>query len=212
MVISGSFLKIQDDSKRVLEFAKSMDQIHFDVMDGKFTEKATSSPSMVSFGSSNKPIDVHLMVIDVKKYVDEVLKFKPEFITFHIEIGNTLEYINYIKSKGTKVGIAINPSTNIKLIYPFLNMIDLILIMSVPAGAGGQKFIDVSNRIDEIYNYREKNNLNFLIEVDGGINDKTIHSVINADICVVGSFITDGNFDERLEKLKGEIKWKTVLL
>ena len=206
MIISGSFLKIQDDSKKILDFAKSMDQIHFDVMDGNFTEKATISPSMINFGISNKPIDVHLMVMDVKKYVDEVITFNPEFITFHIEIGNTLEYINYIKNKNIKVGIAINPSTDIKLIYPFLSMIDLVLIMSVPAGAGGQKFIDISDRINEIYNYREKNNFKFLIEVDGGINDKTIHSVTNADICVVGSFITDGNYDERLKKIKGEIE------
>jgi len=206
LIISGSFLKIQDDSKKILDFAKSMDQIHFDVMDGNFTEKATISPSMINFGISNKPIDVHLMVMDVKKYVDEVITFNPEFITFHIEIGNTLEYINYIKNKNIKVGIAINPSTDIKLIYPFLSMIDLVLIMSVPAGAGGQKFIDISDRINEIYNYREKNNFKFLIEVDGGINDKTIHSVTNADICVVGSFITDGNYDERLKKIKGEIE------
>ena len=206
MIISGSFLKIQNDSKRILEFAKSMDQIHFDVMDGKFTERSTTPPNMISFGDVVKPVDIHLMVMDVKKYVDEVISFNPEFITFHIEIGNTLEYINYIKIRGIKVGIAINPSTDISFIYPFLDKIDLILIMSVPAGAGGQKFIDISSRIDEIYKYREKSNLNFLIEVDGGINDETIHKVMKADICVVGSFITDGDFDERLEKIKGEIE------
>ena len=205
MYISGSFLKIQDDSDKVREFARKMHHIHFDVMDGKFTEKSTLPPNQINFGIS-KPIDVHLMVLDVKNYVSKVIPFNPEFITFHIEIGDTLEHINYIKNKRFKVGLAINPSTDINLIYPFLDIIDLVLIMSVPAGAGGQKFIDISDRIDKIYNYRKEKGLNFLIEVDGGINDETIHKVTKADICVVGSFITDGDFTERLRLIEGEIK------
>lgn len=206
MVISGSFLKIEKDNKAIKELALRVPQIHFDVMDGEFTENKTVNPSDISFGYLTPKIDVHLMVLDVPKYVDMISVFNPIYITFHVEIGNTLENINYIKSCGYKVGIAINPGTDFKLIYPFLDVIDLVLVMSVKAGASGQAFIDISDRIEELCKYREDNGLSFVIEVDGGINDKTIKKIRKADICVVGSFITDSkDYEGQIEILRRSI-------
>ncbi len=203
MIISGSFLKIERDKEALKRFALACSHIHFDVMDGEFTDNKTVNPSDISFGEVDRKIDVHLMVKDVPKYVLMVSKFKPDYITFHAEIGNTLENINYIKSRGYKVGIAINPNTDFKSIYPYLNMVDLVLVMSVKAGAGGQAFTDVSDRIEELYNYRKDNNLNFVIEVDGGINSANIGKVKKADICVVGSFITDyDDYEKQIDILR----------
>lgn len=205
MKITGSFLKIENDRQKIEKLAQATDQIHFDIMDGIFTENKTLEIEKVKENLINiKDIDIHLMVKDIKNYVDKVLIFKPKFITFHIEaIENPNEFIKYIKEKNIKVGLAINPKTSLEKIYPYLKDIDLVLVMSVQAGKGGQKFIDISSKIEEIYNYREKNKLNYIIEVDGGINNETISKVKKADLIVVGSYITDSNnYKEKVEELR----------
>ena len=206
MKITGSFLKIEDDKEKIKTLAQETDQIHFDIMDGIFTENKTLEIDKVKENLVNlkSDIDIHLMVKNVKEYVDKVLIFNPQVITFHIEASeNPNEFINYIKVKKFKVGIAINPKTNLEKIYPYLKSIDLVLIMSVQAGKGGQKFIDISSRIDDIYNYRKKNKLNYIIEVDGGINNETIKKVKKADLIVVGSYITDSNnYKKQVEELR----------
>lgn len=206
MKIAGSFLKIENDKEKIEKLAEASDQIHFDIMDGIFTENKTLEINKVKNNLVNikNNIDIHLMVKDIKKYVDEVLNFNPKFITFHIEATeNPNKFIKYIKGKNIKVGIAINPKTNIKKIYPYLKDIDLVLIMSVQAGKGGQKFIDISDRIEEIYNYRSNNNLNYVIEVDGGINNETIKKVKKANLIVVGSYITNSdNYKEKVKELR----------
>lgn len=209
MIISGSFLKIYDDNRKIKKLDEVVDMIHFDVMDGKFTENKTSSDISISF---SKPIDVHLMVLDPIKYVDEMCKYKPKFITFHYEIGNTLEYINYIKSKNIKVGLAISIETEVKEIYDYLSLVDLVLVMSVPIGKGGQTFNDISDKTFELIKYRKDNNLNYLIEVDGGINEKIITKVKNVDIVVSGSYITDSpNYGQRVSNLKKIISGFTLV-
>lgn len=204
MIISGSFLKIQDEKEKIRKLSEACDQIHFDIMDGIFTENKTVDLEKLSKDGINKPIDVHLMVYDVKSYVDRVLKFNPKYITFHIEINKkTEENINYIKSKNIKVGLAINPETPIESIYKYLNMLDLVLIMSVHPGKGGQKFMDITDRIDKLVKYRDDNNLQYLIEVDGGINSETIKKIKHSDIAVSGSFITDSeNYKEKVNELR----------
>ncbi len=208
MKIAGSFLKIADDKEKIKDLESVVDQIHFDVMDGKFTEKSTLSFNVLekNLKGINKKMDIHLMVINIKKYVDEVLKFRPSYITFHIEATDNPEYyIKYIKEKNLKVGMAINPETNIKDLLPYLKIIDLVLIMSVPPGKGGQKFIDISEKIKKLYEYRKNNNLSYMIEVDGGINSSTIKKIKKADIAVAGSFITDSNdYQKQVELLRGD--------
>ena len=208
--IAGSFLKIQSDESKIKNLDKVCDIIHYDIMDGKFTDRPTHSIEEMSevVNELRKPIDVHLMVYDIKKYVSAVIPLNPSYITFHLEAtDNSKEIIDYIKSKGIKAGVAINPDTKVEDVYPYLSDIDLVLVMSVQAGAGGQKFIDITDKIDKLKKYREDNNLSFLIEVDGGINDNTIKMVKQADIVVVGSFITDAdNYQSQIYKLKKSLR------
>ena len=199
MKIAGSFLKIIDNKEKIKELENACDSIHFDVMDGRFTEYKTE----LIDNFIKKDIDVHLMVLNVKKYVDRVLKYNPKYITFHYEVDDVLNNINYIKDKNVKVGLAINPDTEVESIYKYLDDIDLVLVMSVFPGMGGQKFIDISDKIEKLCNYRKNKSKDFLIEVDGGINNETIKFVREADIIVCGSYITDSdNYREKVSILK----------
>lgn len=208
MKIAASFLDIKEP--KVEEVTKlsylDVDYIHLDVMDGIFVENKTYSfeefYEIVKY--TVKPKDIHLMVSDVKKYIDNYLLLKPEFITFHYEAASEVSsVINYIKNKGVKVGISIKPNTDISEIVEYLNYVDLILVMTVEPGKGGQQFINTcSNKIEQLYDLREKNNYNYLIEVDGGINDETIKLCSKADICVVGSYITKQDYSEAIRKLR----------
>ena len=131
------------------------------------------------------------------------MKLNPLFITFHYEINDSIiDVINYIKKFNIKVGLSIKPSTKVEQIIPYLPYLDLVLVMSVEPGAGGQTFI--MNTVDKIKKLKELKG-NYLIEVDGGINDNTINLVSDADIIVVGSYITSGNYEERIKKLKEKI-------
>ena len=175
-------------------------------MDGKFTSRPTLPFKEIIDKTTNvtNSKDIHLMVIDIKKYVDEVIKVKPEYITFHIEAtSDPADIIKYIKNKDVKVGLALNPETETQTIYKYLNQVDLVLVMSVHPGAGGQKFIDITSKIKDLKKYREANNLNYIIEIDGGINDETIKKVKDADLVVVGSYITNhDNFKAQINNLR----------
>lgn len=208
--IAGSFLKIQDNDEKIFELDRVCDWIHFDVMDGKFTERATLPIFQMEnvINGLTKNFDVHLMVKDLKKYIDEVAVLKPSYITFHLEAcENVDEIIDYIHSKKIKAGIAFNPSTKLDEVYPYLSKIDMVLVMSVKAGAGGQEFIDITDKINALIKYRLNNKLSFLIEVDGGINDETIKLVKDVDIVVAGSFITNSdNYQSQIYKLKKSMR------
>ncbi|MDO4975247.1 MAG: ribulose-phosphate 3-epimerase [Alphaproteobacteria bacterium] len=200
MKIAGSFLKIQNEIEKIIELDSIADQIHYDVMDGKFVSNTTVDICKMQEISKHitKPKDVHLMVYDIKKYVREYSKLKPDYITFHYEATNNInEIINYIKLLNIKVGIAINPDTDVSLLMPYLDVVDLVLVMSVFPGKGGQTFIDVSSKIDYLYS------LKYVIEVDGGINNETIKKVNKVDIAVVGSYITDSDdYRTQVEKVR----------
>ena len=137
--IAGSFLKIQGDEDKIKSLAKVCDYIHFDVMDGKFTERPTFPlDNMIDKVKEFRNIDVHLMVLNVKKYIDAVISLNPSFITFHLEATSEIKnIISYIHEKGIKAGLAINPKTKVEELLPYLNDVDLVLVMSVEAGAGG---------------------------------------------------------------------------
>ena len=189
-MISVSILNIKDDNDKVISIDNlKPDYIHIDIMDGKFVSNISD---MLNLPIMNSKRDVHLMVYDVKNYVDIYKKYNPEYITFHIEaIDNVREMIDYIHSLDIKVGISIKPNTSIDSIIPYLGIIDLVLVMSVEPGKGGQKFIPESeDKINELYTIREKNGYHFLMEVDGGINIESKDNCKNADILVVGSYIT----------------------
>lgn len=211
MKISASFLSIKNDLQGNIKNLDqtNIDYLHLDIMDGKFVSNKTWRFIELKniLNSTNSLKDVHLMVNNVKKYIKKYKKLKPEYITFHLEATKTpLKIINIIKKNGIKVGISIKPDTNVEELRPYLSLIDLVLVMSVEPGRGGQEFITSSiDKINYLDNMRLKNNYKYVIEVDGGINDTNYHLLKsnNVDIIVVGSFITNSNnYQEQIDKLK----------
>ena len=211
MKISASMLDIKEPKQSEVEKLSNMDvdYIHVDVMDGIFVENKTceSYEYYNIIKNSMKPLDIHLMVSDVRKYIDEYSTFRPEFITFHYEaVSDLYSVIGYIKDKGIKVGISIKPSTDVKEILDLLQFIDLVLVMSVEPGKGGQSFIKESEqKLRQLRTVKETNGYNYVIEVDGGVNFDTIDMCKCADMCVVGSYITKNDYEEQISKLRGKI-------
>lgn len=208
MKISASFLSIKNNLKENIEILDktNIDYLHLDIMDGEFVNNKTYSIDEIKnlLSNTNKAKDVHLMVSDVVKYINEFKTLNPEFITFHLEAtNNPNEIISYLKQMNIRVGISIKPNTSVDTILSYLNDIDLILIMSVEPGLGGQEFIkDVVSKIDYFKKLKKEKNYNYVIEVDGGINDQTINYCQNADIVVVGSYITNSdNYQTQVDKL-----------
>lgn len=205
--VATSILTVQKDKiiKTIynLETAKT-DYFHIDVMDGMFVESFTSE-IMEEYceyikSISNIPLDIHLMVKNVKKYVDIYLNYEPNIITFHIEavkdINQALELIKYIKSNNCKVGIAINPNTEISKVYELLKYIHMVTIMTVEPGKGGQKLIDTTiSKISDLKKYINDNNIEIDIEADGGIKEENAKLVIDsgANIIVSGSGIINSS-------------------
>lgn len=211
MKISASFLSIQEPIKEnINKLTKTaIDYLHLDIMDGIFVKNKTwDMDEIKDIINDNKPFDIHLMVKDVYAYIDAFKLLKPAFLTFHYEIEHDImEVIRYVKNLGISVGLSIKPNTDIQEIIPFLPFIDLVLVMSVEPGEGGQSFLEQSvNKIEKLADYRDSHQLAFQIEVDGGINQDTITKIKQADIAVVGSYITNGNYEERIATLKSKIK------
>ena len=208
-MLSVSILGIKEKIRKNIKKLDKMniDYFHIDIMDGIFVENTTWKYKEVSkiLKHTKTKKDVHLMVKDIKKYVDQFIKLNPDTITFHYEAtNNPLELIKYIQKYKIKAGISIKPNTKVEALKDILEYVDLVLVMSVEPGAGGQSYIENStNKINELKDLKEKNKYNYLIEVDGGINDTTKEKAQNADILVVGSFITTGNYKEQIEKIQG---------
>lgn len=202
MKISTSILNMEKDLKHLEELNNSStDYIHLDIMDGKFVDNVSDMYDFIKNNKVDIPLDIHLMVEDVEEYIEKYSNLNPEYMTFHIEVGNTLFFINKIKNKNIKVGLSISPNTDNSELIPFLKDIDMVLIMSVEPGRGGQKFLESTyKKLDELNKLKENNS--FLIEVDGGINLEN-SKTINADIIVVGSYITKSeNMQYKINTLK----------
>lgn len=195
MKISTSILNAENRLECIKKLNNSTtNYIHIDVMDGKFVEDTkinTIEKITTLANTSDKQLDIHLMVENPLEYIQKLDNKNIKYIIFHLEIQEDIEMlIQEIKAKGYLPGIAINPETNIEKLIPYLNQIDLILIMSVKPGRGGQKFIPTTvDKIAKLKKIIQENKLNILIEVDGGINDQTIKDVKNIDIAVAGSYI-----------------------
>ena len=207
-ILSANSACLCDEVKK-LEQANA-DYIHFDVMDGHFVNNITFGPKILSDlkKCTNLEFDVHLMVENPLKFIPWYINAGADIVTFHFEaMESPVDAINLIKSHGIKVGISIKPNTDVSVLIPYLDMIDLILIMSVEPGFGGQTFI--SKSIEKITKTKELiKNKNILIEVDGGINVNTAKDCINSgvDILVAGTAVfSDGNYKKNILSLKGEI-------
>ncbi len=201
--ISTSILNMikgkESETVFALEKAKT-DYFHIDVMDGKFVEKDTYNYMLETASYikriSNLPLDVHLMVEDVKKGIEDFSSVEPNIITFHLEAckndEEVIENINLIKKYNSKVGISIKPNTNIEDVYKYLPYVHMCLVMTVEPGKGGQTLIsDMLEKIDKLKEYIDKNNLEIDIEADGGINLNTCEKVktVGANILVSGTAI-----------------------
>lgn len=175
--------------------------LHFDVMDGKFVPNKTYDHNMLKEikAYANQFFDCHLMIVQPEKAVDDYIKAGADLVTFHLEAVEDAKFlIRYIQSKGIKAGVSIKPETEVSLLDGLLDMVDLVLIMSVEPGKGGQKFLPSAvDKIAYLNHKRDKFDYHFKIEVDGGINLETAHYVKNAgcDVIVVGSYIF--NQDQR---------------
>ena len=203
MNLAVSILGIIDNQDKINDLnLDSVKYIHLDVMDGKFVDNTKLPSKDIKYP---KPVDIHLMTYEIDKYLTYYQDLNINNITFHYEIGDVDNNINLIKSHNIKVGLAINPKTNLEDVLPYLDKIDLLLIMSVEPGLGGQTFMEETiEKINYFNGYRKLNNLNYLIEVDGGITDEVIQK-INTDIVVVGNYITgSNNYQDQIEKLVKE--------
>lgn len=208
MKVSVSILKEKNNIKDVINKINltDADYIHIDVQDNTYTSN-TSFPvtDFIDLNEyNNKKLDVHIMSNNLDSLINDFIKINPEYISFHVEAtSDVMKYINMIKSNGIKAGLAINPETDINDIIKYLPYIDLVLVLSVTPGLGGQSFLDnTSYKMEELYNLKER--YNYLISADGGINDKTINIISKyVDIVVVGSYITDSdNYQNNINLLK----------
>lgn len=208
MLVSTSFLSsnnIPRDLKKLNE--TDTDYIHVDVMDGKFVPNKTMPFSEMKniYKYTSKRLDVHLMVNDPTKYINDYATLNTEYITIHEEIDvDIIEMLKLIKSYGIKCGLAIKPDTLVSDLVPYLPLLDLVLVMSVEPGAGGQKFImESEDKIKEVKTLIDTYNLSTKISVDGGINSETKDYCSLCDILVSGSYIINSlDFSKQIDSLR----------
>ena len=210
-ILAGDFSQLGNEIKKLEKGGEDM--IHVDVMDGHFVPNLTIGPPVIKALRSHTkiPFDVHLMISPVHKYISAYADAGADIITIHPEsTDNLIDSINHIKKFKKKVGVSLNPDTNINVILDQLDKIDLVLIMSVFPGFGGQKFIpEVISKIVELNKIKTEKKLNFDIEVDGGINFTNYKSVIEAgaNILVSGTTI----FKENNGDIKKNIDFLRVI-
>lgn len=209
-VLSADPLDFGSEIKRVE--ASGAEMIHYDVMDGVFVNNITfGMPLLRSMqGKTNCILDVHLMIIDPLKYIDDFADAGADIITFHVESkSNITETINAIRNKGIKAAISVKPNTPAEAVFPYINDVDMVLVMTVEPGFGGQKFMDMSEKISAIRKFADENrtaDAPLSIQVDGGIDDTTAPIVkkAGANILVSGSYLFRAeNMAEAVTKLKG---------
>lgn len=202
--VSVSFLK-EGNYKDYIKMINNSnaDYIHFDVMDGKFVEnKNLTIKELITYiDLSSKKNDIHLMVKNPEKYINALAYSNVNNITIHYEIKDLDKCLNLIKSFGIKVGIAINPETDIDKIKKYLDKINVVLIMGVHPGKSGQEFIeDTQNKIESLKSYIKENDLRVKLEVDGGVCAEVLDKTKDADILVSASYLLDDL--SRIEILK----------
>jgi len=192
-LLAADFGKLNEEILEVNKSSASL--LHLDVMDGQFVPNISFGVPVIEAIAkvSTKPLDIHLMIVDPDRYLSTYAAFKPEYLTIHLEASTHLHRsIHRIKELGCKAGVAINPHTNIELLKETIKDIDLVCVMSVNPGFGGQSFIENTyDKVIALKNLINKANSNTLIEIDGGVtkNNAEKLSDCGADILVAGSSV-----------------------
>ena len=192
-VLSADLLNLESEIRKLEKSGVNM--IHFDVMDGIFVNNITYGLPVLKSIQKLSPdmlLDVHLMITNPLKYVREFAESGADIITFHIESkSNTMRTIEELYKTNVKRAIAIKPDTPAESVFPYMKYLDMVLVMTVEPGFGGQKFMDMTDKIKAVRNYADENNLDIDIQVDGGIDDKTAPIVkkAGANILVSGSYL-----------------------
>ncbi|WP_457564774.1 ribulose-phosphate 3-epimerase [Caminibacter sp.] len=206
-ILSADFGKLADEVKAICE--AGADLVHVDVMDGHFVPNMTMGPMIVEAvkKATSIPLDIHFMVEDIPFFVDMYAHLQPEFISFHIEEEKHINrVIQQIRNHGIRPAVVLNPATPVCLLEYIVADVDMVLLMSVNPGFGGQKFIpSVIDKIKELRELADKKNPSLLIEIDGGVNDKNapLLKEAGADILVAGSFVfKSGDYKKAIESLR----------
>lgn len=195
-VLSANFMHLEKDIKDIQSSKATW--LHYDVMDGHFVPNISFGYSILSNikKETTLTIDTHLMISDPLSYLDAFIKAGSDYVTFHYECyenkSKIKETIDAIHKKGCKAGLSIKPNTPVEVLLPYLKDLDLVLIMSVEPGFGGQSFMpSCLEKIAFLKNYKTEHQLSYLIEVDGGINDETAKCVhdVGCEVVVAGSYI-----------------------
>lgn len=192
-LLAADFGKLNEEISEVNKSSASL--LHLDVMDGQFVPNISFGVPVIEAVAkvSTKPLDIHLMIVDPDRYLSTYAAFKPEYLTIHLEASTHLHRsIHRIKELGCKAGVAINPHTNIELLKDTIKDIDLVCVMSVNPGFGGQSFIENTyDKVIALKNLINKANSNTLIEIDGGVTKNNVEKLsrCGADILVAGSSV-----------------------
>lgn len=192
-MLSADFNKLAQSIRMVEE--AGADYLHIDIMDGDFVPNISFGPMLYQGlrGQSKLVFDVHMMVTNPERYVDQVVKAGADVVTVHVEATPHIHRaLQLIKAAGAKAGVVINPGTSVSAIEAVLGQVDQVLVMTVNPGFGGQAFIPATlDKVRQLADLRQKNGYNYLIEVDGGVNDKTAADCLaaGADILVAGSYV-----------------------
>lgn len=209
-ILAADFSKLGEEVKKLHN--GGADFIHIDIMDGNFVPNISFGPAVTKSirNLTDKVFDVHLMIEEPGKYIDEFVEAGADLITVHYESDKHIDRtINYIKSKGVKAAIALNPGTPVSLIKDLVPSLDMVLIMSVNPGFGGQKFIPYAiEKIKEVKELKDMYNRDMMIQVDGGVDPSNIKSVVDAgaDVVVAGSAVfKGGNVSENIKALREAI-------
>ena len=209
-ILSADFSKLPEQIDAINN--SRADWIHLDIMDGNFVPNITFGPLVVKGVRklSSLPLDVHLMIANPDDYIDDFFKAGADIITVHYETCTHLwRTLEYIKSLNIKAGVTLNPATPVNLLDPVLDLVDMVLIMSVEPGFGGQKFIpEMMEKAAYLHNKKIEKKLNFDIEIDGGIDPETAPLVVEkgVNILVAGSFVFKNNqIEQNIKSLRDSI-------